>query len=518
MVVASLLLLFFVVQTITSYAIFTIKVTYHDGIATAATVYSVGKDRDDEKIRALPGGFSLVKRDTIAVRAVSDIYATIKDIDTVPNFNIPAVTINIYKDKNATKYSGDSLGCVAYNQAKDLLSSYSCTNPRQVVRYDKPANDPSPRQNRLLATMQPSYASIYSVEPYIDGVLGLSLPGLEANIPTNRFLFMVDSSGVKKEISIPDEIEQRALGSTSVVTDTSSTGGTSFLLVAKTTGDLYFADQAKTGPMSYKKHILPPTEFSAQFDTLSCSLLNATAYCYYGHGSESPDSSDETDHHAQEKPGTIIVVDFAGDTPNVQQYSVDKSVPIDKLFVTQAGLLYTLSADNLIKLNLSGTAVTANTISSDIRSIGAGNGLYFVRDNSVFRIDDKKGESYLVFASKKLRLSNVINLGENVFVNAFVEGMGGLKMHTYELNDEPNDTPGTRLIDILPFSFKESSDINDMDLYKNELDIRLKVTIKKLGRSPGIDSAEFEKAKERVLDLLGSKSVSINDISISFSY
>lgn len=495
-----------------TYSIVSIVVNYNNGIPKEAKLFTVGVNRDDEPTTPSIGGFYFIRHDTSALKASTNNYSTIKNI-TEPK-NGDTLTINLYRDKNATKYSSANPGCFTYSKKTDRLLSYNCTKPTQLSEYVSSGSMPN---NKSIATIAQIDTNVYTIKPFQGGVTGIRMPRFVANIPTNKFLFKIDENGKESTSSVPDNITQEQLNATNVITDTTTESNDSILLVSKQNSSLFYKDSISNTTNSYKNYKLPDN-FSPTFDALSCQLLATMAYCYYGPNSDPSDSQTQTQHRTNEKKGTIVTVDFSDETPAAQTYTIADSTPLDTLSVTQGGNLYGMSYRDLMSIELSGSSATLKPFVVDSGSVSTSDGIYFVRDNSVYKYDDTKNESYLVFHSDKLRISTVTSLNGETFVNAYTQEGSGQRIHTYKINDEPNMTPGTRLIDVLPLDFKDSPDISDMDYYKNNLYIRVKVTVKKTGRSTGLDQAAFNESKKRIEQLLKDRNINTETLTINYSY
>lgn len=497
----------------TTYRLKTIQVTYNDEINQKAILYSIIPNETDRVLRPIYGNAFLIHRNTVAIRASTEDYTTIQDIG---DESIGSdVVINLYKDRNAIKYSGDSLGCITYSQSNDSVLTYSCTNPRKLVSYSKTEKDKMP-QNIPIATIVQPDSIAYSVKPYKGGVLGIRMPKFLGNVPTNRFLFATDSNGKTIEAAVPDDISQEQLNGTSVVTDTGSKANDSFLIINGSTGKIYYADNIDTSLMKYKEYTLP-SDYSKDFDTLLCNLLEKTVYCFYGNNSDSPDSALEADYHNERKPASFVKIDFGTQEPNTEKFTTREDTTVDSLFVTNAGKLYAISSNSIGKVTKSGNVARMTTIIPDVRAASAGNGLYFVRNNTVYKYDDVTNESYAVFSSQKIKPANIINIQDEIFINGYIDSREGQRLHAYRLTDELNTSPGTRIIDLLPLGLNESSDVSDMDLFKSNLHVRLKVNISKTSGG-AVDIQSFQEAQKRVLNLLQERSVNLNNLDITFSY
>lgn len=508
-----LLMTIVVYIVLTTYSFKTIRVAYNDNIDQKAILYSIIPDESDRTLSPIYGNTYLIHKNTVAIRASTEDYTTIKDVG---DGSIKGdMVVNLYKDRNAIKYSGDSLGCLSFNQSSDALLSYSCSNPRTLVQYSKPDKVQMP-QNSVIATIVQPDSVAYSVKPYRGGVLGIRMPRFLGNVPTNRFLFATDSSGKKIEAAVPDDITQDQLGGLSVVTDTSSKATGGFLIISGSTGKIYYADNIDNNLMNYKEYSLP-SDYSKDFDALICSLLEKTVYCFYGNNSDSPDSALESDYHNDQKPASFITIDLGVQEPRIEKFTTREDMTVDSLFVTNSGKLYAISSNSIGKVIKSGNVAKMTTIIPDVRAATAGNGLYFVRSNTVYKYDDVTNESYAVFSSQKIKPANIINIQDEVFINGYIDSQEGQRLHTYRITDERNESPGTRDIDLLPLGFDESPDVSDMDLFKNNLHIRLKVNISKTSGG-GVDVRSVQEAQKRVLNLLQERSVNLNNIDITFSY
>lgn len=510
---AVLFCLFLLGNFITTYTIISLKVNYHDGIKPTAVIYTMSSNQSDQQVSAINGDTYLIRRDVSAFRAMAGDYSTIKEFDATKSSG--TIEINIYRDKNATKYASDSPGCITYSNETDRLLSYSCTQPSQLLEYKQPPTSSVPR-NTPVATIAKPDTAVYTHKPYSGGVLGIRIPRFMANVPTNQFVFNINNNGEEATFNIPDGMNQTQLDASNIVTDTTSRSGTNFLITSKQFKKVYFAELQGDEDIRYKEYTLPES-FSGTFDSLICQLLETTAYCYHGLSSGPPDSQNETKHHEDEKPGTIVIIDFSN-KPIARQYSVSHSVPVDALYVTKAGKLYALSGEDLVAVTFQDNQAVTNTYIPKAGSVSSGDGLYFVRDNAVYKLDDERNESYLVFRSANLRIANIVGLNENIFINAYINGAGGQRIHTYKLDDEPNTSPGSRLIDILPLNFKESDDISDMSFYKDRLHIRVKVPVQKTGRASGVNTGVFEQKKKQIRALLEQKSIDTSKLTITYSY
>ncbi len=495
----------------TTYSIVDIKIQLHDNISANSKIYLVKNNSQDQEVTPLFGTSYIIDRQTIALRATADRHATIKEF--TPKSISDSTTVNIYSDRNATKYSDSSLSCITYTKDTDRLLSYNCIQPKQLVEYKSVSN--TMPGNVSVATITQQDTDIYSIKPYDGGVIGIQIPRLHT-VQTNQFIFMIDNDGTKTTGNVPDSIDQSHLGAMNILTDSTSSNS-NFALTSKSTGKIFFSDNKPQQTTTYKEYTLPD-DFSINSDSLICTLVDTTVFCYYGPSSHPHDDIENPTLDIKEKDGSLLSIDFISETPSIKRYGVDKKNPIDSLFVSQNKQLYAMSKENFSVIDLKDNRATVRPYISEPSSVSVGNGLLFIRQNAVYKYDDTTKESYLVFQSPKLNLSSITEVNDEIFINAYTKNNSGERIHTYKINDEPNNNPNPRLIDVLPLDFDESPDISDMSFYKNNLYIRIKMTISKTSGSGRIDQTAFEQAKQRISKILEEKSVDIDNINIHYLY
>lgn len=499
-----------------NYTLIQVTVTYHDNIPPTATIYASGEKSPSKKTIQV-ANYAIVKRDTSSISVSAGTYTTTKETSVLPLLGIKNITLGVYKDKNVSKYSGDNIGCTAYDKAANVLMSYVCGKPGNLVRYDRPSDPTQKWENKLITSLTSPYGSIYTISPFKDGLLGLNIPGVETPEKDAMPLFYVNSSGKKQSYDLPDDFSiDTPLGEVSIVTDNTSHNSSSFLLVAKY-GDVYFGTLSDSG-IKYKKISLPENYIS-QFDNLYCSLVASKTYCYYGKGSESPDSSAATTYRQKNKSGNLISVDFSSDNPALKQYVLDSTnISIDKLYATREGLLYTLVDDRLYSFEIKEDTVNRRLFTENVSSIGNGDGLYYIKENALYKLNYTDKESYLVFKSDHIRLSNVAIFGDDVFINGFINGKSNKKLHTFKLTTSNTDNTKPRLVDILPLPLSE--EVLDMDYSDNTIRARVfsPITINKSTDTITYDDGIFATNKQTVLDQLARVGITHDNYTIILSH
>jgi hypothetical protein len=512
----------FLINIVINYTIVMVKVVSYDGITTQPSIYSSTNGQSEEPVITV-GELAIVKRSTLSLHARAGSYETSKSIPSLPVIGFSTVSINLYKDHDVQKYSGDSLGCIAYDHTTDHVLSYSCTNPKNLVFYDRPSDEKIQWENKLVAQITPGFPPIYSIHPFRNGVLGLLQPS-GGDEEANSLLFSVDSSGNKQLYNLPNDFNLDDIGSTNVVTDTSVSDNGKFLLVTGS-GTIYLGEIS--GKNVAYKSLSVSNKYDSSFDTLVCTLVTTTAYCYFGPGSEESDSAIQTTHDKTVGAGTIQVIDFSNDTASSKIYSFPAKQPIDTLLVTESKNLYGLvgnvngdpSKHNLYKLGLNGDNVSVQPFLTNINSVGSGNGLVYIKDNAVYKINDATNEAYLVFVSPHLRLSNIVTIEGNTFINGYVNDVPDGKLHTYKILNRPATAAvGKRLVDIVPFYIK--GPVLSMDYSDDAIRIRVFATptsFASTGKTT-YDAGEYAANRQQIENYLMAAGITSNNYNIVYTY
>lgn len=444
-----------------THTIVKITVNYHDGIEPRSSIYSLRESTDDHAIPTF-GPYSIVSKNSSALRVDAGNYSTLKELPELPLVGIETIEVNIYKDKAAEKYTDNSLGCTAYDKHEDIMLSYVCGKPDHLTRHYRPVNPDDRWSNEIIASLGSEHGSIFSIEPFQDGALGLYVPR-NVVIESGLLLFTVSANGIKQELRIPESLPQGSLGATSIVTDTVTPNAEHFLLVNKRDGEVYLADTIDGQTVSYKKHSLPE-DISNVFDTLSCQLHNLMAYCIYGQPSGPPDSEAHDKYYDEERAAVVLAIDFSNTTPTERKYILADTAPVDNLHVTKSNTLFVTAGSDIFRLYLDETQATRKIYSSSIGPVAAGDGLYFIRNNALYKVDDITDESYLIFRSNNLRLSNIDEIDGELFINAYIDGRGDKRLFTFKLSNSVNTAP-----EIPPLTTYDSNPIAARLPYKSLL-------------------------------------------------
>jgi hypothetical protein len=491
----------------------------HDGISQSVSLYNASQNQKESSIFSI-GDIALVQRNTVSIRAVADTYQTSKSIPPLPIIGFSSVTINLYRDHDAQKYSGDSLGCTAYDKPIDKVLSYACFKPVNLVSYERPIDGTGIWENKIIATMTDEYPPIYSIKPFMNGVLGIQQQP-ESDKDIRNLVFTLDSNGQKKSFDLPPEIDRNDIGSLSLIVSDASSSSGKFLITNTNTGDLYFGT-FENGVITYRNSKVSD-RYDGSSNALICALNDSTAYCYSGLPSNSPESEIDEILRKNAKPSTIETIDFSKTIPTVSVHELSKEIGVNGLHVTNTKNVYLTSQnesllDDIYTVQLDSETVMPRPILTDISSTSFGDGLLYVQNNAIYKIDDKKNESYLVFSSKNLKISNIIPIGDDIFFNAFISKMTDQKIHTYKLLNYVSNLPsGKRLVDLLPLYM--GSPLLNIDYIDDTIRVRVfaSSTVDRANNRLLYDEGEYEANRITIENELTSLGITSDKYKILYS-
>lgn len=440
-----------------------ITVVKNDNITQSHAIYSASPGHTEEKIVVL-GSIGFVERGTVSLKAVAGPYKTTRPLPTPSLIGFNSVTINLYRDRDTKKYSGDSLGCASYDKEVDRLLSYSCGKPVNLVHYSRPLENTGIWRNELVAQINDGTSPISSLKPFNGRLLGVHQHP-DSDMEVRNLLFTIDKLGNKKRYNLPADIERNNLPGVSLVVDTASDSN-HFLLVDNGTGGVTLGT-LEGDDVTYT-HSAAPKEYNSTFDVRICTLIELTARCYSGNGSGSSDHEHYDSHKEEDQINIIETIDFSNKNPVSKTYVIKGENPgFGSIYATTSGSLYLSSSNQLgfvdIHLvQLDKDSATTKPALINVSSASFGNGISYIQDNAIYKLDDEKNESYKVFSSKKLRLSSITPVGGDLFFNAFITDATDQKLHTYKILDGASaEEEGKRTVDLLPLHNDSSIIAND---------------------------------------------------------
>jgi hypothetical protein len=481
-----------------SFGIIVVDVERKQGVAGEITLY----DGKDSKSRLFAiGSVAVIRRADAAVVVKIGQYRSVAGVE-LPWYGFASLKVSTAKDTNADKYYSKSRGCLLYDTKNDRVISYKCERPDGFYYIDT-ANSTSPE---LIEQKIAAVPSSTSAQGFLDGIIGVTDSKIDPRI------FYSDYTGNTKYLKNPDGISPNDLNFTSVITDKSVTGNSTFLLTTLR-GEIYvgrYSDDSVT----YQK-IDQPKDYSNSWGT-SCQLLISSAYCYQGKSASAP-SGDSKD--ATQIQGNLSVINISDPQKiSVTKYKTDTSITISNLLVLNTNTMAFISNNNLYTFSFSGDRVVQSLVAPSVQSGVIGDDVYFLKDSSVYKIANKNSAT-MVFNSDNLTINKLISNNGGIFFDATTKGSPS-RANTYKLNDSIHDA-SLRLVDILPLSYKNVPDVSSMDDIKNNLYIRVKVSINKTARTSldrAVNMNDFNLAKARILQQLKDMGINPESLTITFAY
>ena len=103
--------------------------------------------------------------------------------------------------------------------------------------------------------------------------------------------------------------------------------------------------------------------------------------------------------------------------------------------------------------------------------VSADEELYFVSGEGIFTIDSETLDSRLLFSSPTITITSVYAVDGKVFTLGKHANDDSDAWHAYELTDETDRVPGSRLIDAVPFADNDLSGIVSSNLVDDTIQI-----------------------------------------------
>lgn len=455
------------------------------------------------------GSLALVYRDTGLLTASSGDLSTSTDISPLPWFDFKKVTLTLERDKDVDKVSGNNLGCSVYARDSNKLTSFSCTNPFGLFAYRTSSADDVPWLNKQVL----GFPQAYNAAAFHNGVMGIA-----NNV--KPWLFYADTTTQKVtavRLPVPN-MTKNSLGSISVVADSSDPTQKHFLLADNSTGIIWYGQQDGEN-VNYRKYEHKISESGQRFAASKCTLVEKTAYCYFGNTSASPDSEGESIRHEQSEDGTIDIIDFSKQDPDAKQFIVSKENPIDHIYTDDSGQIYGYTESVLYTLKPDGNQFNKVVLATDVGAVSGGKSLYYIKSNKLFEYKSASKTTDMRFLSNNLQLSNINLFGDTVFVNAYIKKAPGNTLHTFKLLNEPNTTPGKRLVDVIPtYPTTNQANIIDMDYEKNVIHVVLPKYYEYRSGKLVPSISVYNGQKSVIRNYLSGILPSINKYTITFSY
>lgn len=403
--------------------------------------------------------------------------------------------IHVTKDNDAVKYSSSqalATTCSSYDATKDTLMSYGCEDGQNLYTFKK--TSATSFSQSLLATTPRSE----QLAPFKAGVLGIT------SLDTANPIFYTSSDGTTTYYPLPAGVTDKRQQRLTAVTS-GNAASSSFLLVSST-GDVHIGTvQGNSVRYGTYNH---PDGFNPTTDTVFCGIGNSTASCYFG--------KNKTARNTEITPRFVTFTLANSATLQYKQFAIESLYP-NQLLVTSSGDTFFRQDDNLYAITTSDEQASQQLISQGAANASVGDALYYSKEGKLYKVSPADRSIHLVFQSPLVSVIGVTALGPDVFFNARLTGSGD-EIHKYKLSSTER-TAATRIIDSIP-SYDKNLPVSRMELYKNQLIVRLKVVIDKDAKSAAaaVDQGELADAKEKVNAYLQQRGVPLDELIITYTY
>lgn len=454
-------------------------------------------------------GTTIIPRDTKNLIVSSGDYIKSQVAITIPWHGFVNQKITLTQDTNAEKTvfsSTHSAMCVSYMPAFEQLSHYTCTDPASLIAI-------GPSTTGVASTKK--VASLdYSadpVRPYLGGVIGI------AYIPSSDVAQIGDivaytENGTKIVYDAPVGLPKEDLTKARIFTDRNNPANKHFAIVSMD-GDIYIGTPQSGRVVDYH-HIPPTAEYDGLRSETYCVLTDVQTFCYRGTGiiGDTPEGFD-TNKSTQSQ---IITHSFGEDSESTTKITTNL-YSISGFYVNRDNKIFLRKDDSLYHLAKQGETYSLLRVSLGVTTASSGESLYFVhKDGGVFRVDNSNPtSSHQVFYSPNITPRSIYQASGKVFVLGSTEHSEST-VFGYLLNNEPNTTPGTRLIDYFPIKEASKSGIVGSNLVGNQIYLTLLRSQRFL--TPQQFDEEYARKKDSAINYLRSLDIPFDETKIRFSY
>lgn len=472
-----------------------------------------GSDSSSGTLDRIGGsGIVILPRSTKSIVVANDDYVKTRVNLQIPWYGVFSKKVSLNKDKNAEKIayrSTTASTCALYRPKSDVLAFYNCRNVNAgLFKY----NAPSSGFWSLNKISPITYPINYPEAGNHFGLISSSDNSANGSVVSinerNRYTIYNappivdrdDQTRVKTDTSIPSITKAR------IYTDNSSTDNDRFAVTTRK-GDIYIGTPTDGRNVSYH-FIAAPDGYNSTYNQTLCSMNSNFVYCYRGPAvigdvSTSFDFNQVT--HSQ-----IVVYSFA--SKSEKTFNVSSNLyTLDDIYVTSKGDLFGKRFSELLHFIKSGDIYNASTVSQNISTAAASDKLYYVNKNGVYVVDEDDATiAYQLFYSPNVMPKVIYPVDGKVFIIGSTP-FDSSTTYAYQLTLDDNNSPGSRLIDLLP----SKSDIPSMvsnDIVGDRVIVRLNVPMQSTSPS------DIAAMKNEVVRYFDRQSYPIDTNKINFVY
>lgn len=455
------------------------------------TVYT-SSDAETKKIGA--PGLHIVSRATKSLIVSAGEYSKTQSRISIPWYGYADIAIDLARDKNAVKipfYSTQPDACTTYSQRLESLLQYKCRNTTTLVQYQTP--DSGLWKNSAVASgfMFPNQ----SAKPYAGGILGIADNGVrstddEAPSP----LAYVADDGKFHYFNAPAGVDSTELGRATLYTNTIDSADKRFVLVTSS-GVVYLgAPMGNSDTINYHKFESSHKYTQPQYQTL-CEIRNDNAVCYRGEAAYG-------DTPADASPEIEVISTFSFDGKEISSVRAQKPALLDSFHVTSSGKMYGKYQKKLVTFDVANDKYQTIELSQNIDAIAVTDTAYYTQSGDVYKVDSNT-TSHQVFHSPRADIKTLISADNTIIGVGPLRGESTTTLHAYQLQDDDNMNPGSRIIDLLPTAPEKLDGVTYQNLVGDKLVLGLAVAnSKKSTNGNATRASEISAQRQKIVEEL----------------
>lgn len=436
-----------------------------------------------------------------AVQAESETLAYAK----LGRFKGSSIGLDLVPQRAVDKIGSESLGCDTYSNGS--LFSYGCGRGSLILKHlNKPGQITNPVPLLSGAQQLPITVSLNN---------GLLAKFNEAS--DLFYLGFVDLANEKvARIEAPKDINLQA-----ALTITDKVNQNQRFLLINHNGDVYsFRDindrQAEHLKLPENKKLKQPTELLAK----SYSLFNDQLIVYVGKSQEFGDHEEAINARDKLERGFIYLANLATPGNNWRVIELPPTIDNNDIHYLDSSHFAVLKGDGLsiYQFDEKSTSLKAAFSTTDVKVAAGGSGIWFTKNNAIYKYEIASNQAKKVFESAHLVLSNIFKSAEAVTFNAFIANDDSNILHSYRLTDQV--AAGPRLEDKLPYTLSSDLPVFKTEYSGNRITFQLALASISSDRQTGqlsYDQAEFEAARQKVIERLQQDGFDVTKLELYFT-
>lgn len=469
----------------------------NDNITVIATT-------DSEDIESEGAGLKVLPNDVMSVTVSQGDYLATSKALKVPFYRFVNLAIDLKYSKNASALAYENLSntdCSTYNSNLKSLLSYNCLNPVALQSYTE--QESGAWINKTVSKTNGS-SNLDKTKPYMGGLLTIN-PSVEYS-SRDALIVHPGSGDESTDLPKPKGLTNAQMVTSAITTNRYNPTDRNFVVIGS--DKIAYFGNFNGGNLNY--HTIAPLEDLDEWhDKPSCNITEKIVVCYY----KARNTGDHSDYSTPTE--YISVYDIATDKTVTK--SLANEMSFERIYVTTNGDIYGRMFRNLYSLEEESNKYTAKILDTTVTAAGAGESIYYIKNNRVYKYNKSSMQSELEFYSKNIAPSSII-VQDKVYILGHDKARS-TSMYAYELTSEDYTTLEPRIVDLLPVVNDDSSITFEQQLVGNKLSILMHLTVNREDSSnPAIDKDEFNKTRDAIERQIEKTGVDTSKLEIVYNY